>query len=110
MKTFVMMTKITPQGANIIEISNKLKAHAKDSTVRIDEIKKNCPEVKFLAHYALLGPYDFMDVYEAPDERTAAKVSLLSRAYGAFQIESWTAIPCKEIQELAEGLCPEEEI
>jgi len=34
-------------------------------------IKEKCPEVKFIAHYGLLGPYDFMDIYEAPDEETA---------------------------------------
>ncbi len=108
MKTFVMMTRIAPQGANIIEISNKFQAHTKGSSARIDEIKEKCPEVRFLAHYALLGPYDYMDIYEAPDEKTAAKVSYLSRAFGAFQIESWTAIPCKEIQEITGGFCPDE--
>jgi len=37
----------------------------------LSKVKKTCPEVKWLAHYALLGPYDFMDVYEAPDVDTA---------------------------------------
>ena len=104
MKTFVMMTKIAPQDANIIDITNRLKAHSKDSTAWLDEINKQCPEVKVLAHYALLGPYDFMCIYEAPDEKTAAKVSLLSRGRGAFQVESWHAIPSREIAELIEGI------
>ncbi len=34
-----------------------------------------------------------MDIYEAPDDATAHKVSLLSRACGALTAESWTALP-----------------
>ncbi len=101
-----MMTKIAPRDADIIDITNKLKAHSRDSTAWLEEINKSCPEVKVLAHYAILGPYDFMCIYEAPDEKTAAKVSLLSRARGAFQVESWHAIPSREIAELVEGLLP----
>ena len=104
MKTFVMMTKIAPQDADIIELSNKLKAHSRDCLAWLDEISEKCPGVKVLGHYALLGPYDFMCIYEAPDEKTAAKVSLLSRSRGAFQVESWHAIPSREIAELIDGL------
>ena len=78
MKTFIMMTKIAPQDADIVEVASKLQAHNRNSASWINEIKKSCPEVKILAHYALLGPYDFMCVYEAPDEKVAAKVSLLA--------------------------------
>jgi uncharacterized protein with GYD domain len=49
--------------------------------------------VKWIAHYAILGPYDFMDVYEAPDVETAHKVSILSRSRGAVAAESWQALP-----------------
>ena len=104
MKTFVMMTKIAPQDADIIELTSKLKAHSRDCLGWLEEIGQQCPEVKVLAHYALLGPYDFMCIYEAPDEKTAAKVSLLSRARGAFQVESWHAIPSREIAELINGM------
>jgi len=107
MKTFVMMTKIAPKDADLIEVTSKLKAHSRDSISWLDEIHSKCPEVKVLAHYALLGPYDFMCIYEAPDEKTAAKVSLLSRARGAFQVESWHAIPSREIADLVEGIMPE---
>ena len=106
MKTFVMMTKIAPQDANIIEVTNRLKAHSKDCLGWFDEISARLPEVKVLAHYALLGPYDFMCIYEAPDEKTAAQVSMLSRGRGAFMVESWHAIPSKEIEELVDGLYP----
>ena len=45
--------------------------------------------IRWIDHYALLGPYDFMDIYEAPDVETAHKISLISRAEGAVSAESW---------------------
>lgn len=67
-------------------------------------MKEKCPEVNFLAHYALLGPYDFLDIYEAPNEEVAAKVSLISLKTGAAQAESWVAIPYKRFVELTEEI------
>ncbi len=43
-------------------------------------------------HYAILGPYDYMDIYEAPDVETAHKVSLISRAEGALEADIWQAL------------------
>ncbi len=104
MKTYVMMTKIAPHDADLIEITLGLQNHNKNSVAWLEEVKKLCPEVNVLAHYALLGPYDFMCIYEAPDERVAAKISLMSRAKGAFQVESWNAIPTKEVMEIVTGV------
>lgn len=106
MKTFIMMTKIAPHDADIIEVTNRLKAHNRNSAQWLDKIKDICPDVNVLAHYALLGPYDFMCIYEAPDEKAAAKISLMSRAQGAYQVESWNAIPSKEISDMIEGILP----
>jgi uncharacterized protein with GYD domain len=60
--------------------------------------------VKFIAHYALLGHYDFLDIFEARDEEEAAKVSLISLAHGALQAETWTAIPYRRFLEIVQGL------
>ena len=58
----------------------------------LQKVKETCPEVKWIAHYAILGPYDFMDIYEAPDVETAHKISLISRSEGALEAESWQAM------------------
>ena len=87
MNTYILMTKLSP------ETSKQMKERAKLGRAWLDQVREKCPEVKFIAHYALLGPYDFLDIYEAPDAETAAKVSMISLANGAFQAESWTAIP-----------------
>lgn len=55
-----------------------------------------------LAHYAQLGCCDFLDIYEAPDEEAAAKISLIRLSNSAFQAESWLAIPQKRFVELTE--------
>jgi uncharacterized protein with GYD domain len=57
------------------------------------KVEEQCPGIKWGAHYALLGPYDFIDIYDAPDQETAFKVALLSRELGAVVAESWPAIP-----------------
>jgi len=95
MQTYVLMTKLAP------EMSQQVKDQAKLGRKWLDKVKEKCPDVNFVAHYALLGPYDFLDIYEAPDEETAAKVSLISLQSGAFQAESWVAIPYKRFVELA---------
>ncbi len=95
MRTFILMTKLAP------DESLKLKERATVGRAWLEAVKEKCPEVKFIGHYGLLGPYDFIDIYEAPDEETAAKVSMISRAHGAFVAESWAAIPYKRIVELA---------
>ena len=98
MKTYVMLTKLSP------ETSKQMKDRAKLGRHWLDQVKNKCPEVKFIAHYALLGHYDFLDIYEAPDEETAAKVSMISLSNGAFQAESLAAIPYKRFLELAEEI------
>ncbi len=67
-------------------------------------VREKVPDIKWIAHYAILGPYDFLDIFEVKNEKEAAKVSLLSRSAGATLAESWTAIPYKEFLELAEDL------
>ena len=67
-------------------------------------VKEKVPNVKWIAHYAILGPYDFIDIFEADNEHEAAKVSLLSRTVGADFAESWTAIKYTEFLKLVEDL------
>jgi len=96
--TYVLMTKLSP------EITKSLKARESIGREWKKIIEEKCPKVKWICHYALLGPYDFLDIYEAPDEEEAAKVSVLTLAAGAVQAESWTAIPYKRFLELIEDL------
>jgi uncharacterized protein with GYD domain len=45
-----------------------------------------------------------MDVYEAPNEESAAKVSLITMSKGAVSAESWGAIPYKKFLDIPQKL------
>jgi len=98
MQTYILLTKLSP------EISIKVKDRDQLGRKWLDQVKQKCPEVKFTAHYALLGQFDFLDIYEAPDEEVAAKVSMISMANGAMQSQSLTAIPYKRFLELTKEI------
>jgi len=87
MTTFVLMSRLGPETLH--------DAEGRRATGKswLKKVKERCPEVKWIAHYAILGPYDFMDIYEAPDVETAHRVSLISRSEGAVSAESWQALP-----------------
>ena len=99
MATYVLMTKLSS------ELTTQMKDRAKLGRAWLDRVKEKCTDVKFISHYALFGPYDFMDIYEAPNEETAAKVSMISLANGALTAESWTAIEYGRFLELMDDLC-----
>jgi uncharacterized protein with GYD domain len=98
MGTYILMTKLTP------EVTRDMKHREKIGKKWMSRVNEKCPEVKWVAHYALLGPYDFMDIFEAPNEEAAAKVSMITLSAGALQAESWSAIPYSRFLELAEEI------
>ena len=104
MKTFVLMSKHCPSGPSMVEVVSNVKAGPKSRKQWLESVAKHCPEVRFLAHYALFGSWDFMDIYEAIDEEQAAKVSLICSSTTDFLVESWTAIPEERLEALAAEL------
>lgn len=98
MQTYVLLTKLAP------DCNHQLVDRESASHDWYVHVKEKCPQVKFLAHYALLGQYDFLDIYEAPNEEVAAKVSLISRSFGAVSAESLIAIPFKRFIEITEEI------
>ena len=87
MPVFVLMSKLAPEA---MHDARGRRAMGKEW---LKKVHAACPEVKWLSHYALLGRFDFMDIYDAPDDETAHRVSLISRAEGALSAESWPALP-----------------
>jgi uncharacterized protein with GYD domain len=98
MSTFVLMTKLTP------EVTREMKHRENIGRIWMKAVNDKVPGIKWVAHYALLGPYDFMDIFEAPDEEAAAKVSMITLASGAIQAESWVAIPYQRFIELSDEI------
>lgn len=102
MPTYVLMTKLDPA---TMKGPEGRKAAGRAWKRKVD---RACPEVKWIAHYSLLGPYDYMDVYEAPDQETAFRVSLLSRQEGALAAESWPALDYEKHLAVLEKIAADE--
>ncbi len=96
MSMYVLMTKLSPTALK--DPRGRRRAGQEWKA----KVEKLVPGIRWMAHYALLGPYDFMDVYEAPDEGAAMRVSLLSRELGAAEAESWPAMAYETFLPLAE--------
>ncbi len=90
MPIYVLMTKLSPDALR------DPRGRRAVGRSWMSKVKTACPDVRWISHYAILGPYDFMDIYEAPNEETAHRVSLISRSEGATTAESWGALPYEE--------------
>jgi uncharacterized protein with GYD domain len=75
----------------------------KSNPARLREVNRDVEELgaKVLHQWATLGPYDFLNVVEAPDNATIAKVSVALGARGSAKLQTMSAI---EIDELLAAL------
>ncbi|MEW6297041.1 MAG: GYD domain-containing protein [Thermodesulfobacteriota bacterium] len=80
MAIYIMQTRLSP------EALTRPQSVAELNTQVEDRIKKECPTVKWLANYAVLGPCDYLDIFEAPDADTATKVALIVRSFEAIEL------------------------
>lgn len=70
----------------------------------MERVRKDCPDVEWISSYAILGPYDYLDIFRAKDIETASKVSTLIRTFGRTQTEIWTATDWDRFKEIVRGL------
>ena len=80
MPTYLMLTTLTPQGVQTL----------KANPGRLREVNRDVEELgaKVLHQWATLGEYDFVNIVEAPDAATIAKVSLALGARGSAKLQS----------------------
>jgi len=88
MAIYVMLTTLTDQGRKTI----------KESPSRIREVSKEVEAMgaKILAQYAVLGPYDFINILEAPDNKAIAKIALELSSRGTVQTMTMAAMTLDE--------------
>jgi len=88
MAVYVMLTNLTDEGRKTI----------KENPRRIRQVNKEVEAlgVKILAQYALLGPYDFVNIIEAPDNRTVSRVAVELGARGTLHTMTMAAMPIEE--------------
>ncbi len=84
MAVYIMLTTLTDEGRKTI----------KENPKRIKEVNKEVEAmgVKILAQYALLGPYDFINILEAKDNKTITKVAIELGARGTLQTMTMAAM------------------
>lgn len=98
MATYVMLTKVSPEALTRPDAVAKLNKQIEG------RIAEQCPGVRWIANYAVLGPYDYLDIFEAPDIETVTKVALVVRSFGHATTETWAATPWDRFVELATSL------
>lgn len=98
MTTYVLLSKVSAESVK------RVKNLAEMDKAFERKLREQCPEVKRIASYALLGAYDFLHIFEAPDAITAAKVALLSNEFGSGSTQTLTAIPFAEFTKMVEEL------
>jgi uncharacterized protein with GYD domain len=83
--TFVLLSSLTDEGAKTI----------KQNPGRIKEVNRELEQmgVRVVSQWAVLGPYDFVNVVEAPDNTAVARVSAELASRGTIRITTLAAIP-----------------
>ncbi len=85
MPTYIMLTTLSPDGVQTV----------KNNPARIKEVNREIEQLgaTVKAQWATLGEYDFINIVEAPDERTMARISVELGSRGTAKYETLTAIP-----------------
>lgn len=81
MPTYVMLTTLTDQGLQTLRANP-------DRLMAVNEDVKELG-AKVLHQWACLGPFDFVNVIEAPDAATIVKVSVALGARGSAKLQSY---------------------
>ena len=88
MPTYIMLSTLTPEGVQTV----------KTNPSRIREVNREIEQLgaTVTAQWATLGRFDFINVVEAPDDRTMSRVSLELGSRGTARYETLIAIPVDE--------------
>lgn len=88
MPIYILLSRLTAEGRKTV----------KDRPDRIKEVNKEIEAwgAKVIHQYAVLGPYDFVNVVEAPDNEAIARVSVELGSRGTVEIMSMPAIPIED--------------
>lgn len=84
MPTYVMLTKLTTWGRKSI----------KERPERIKEVNKEVEAmgVRIIGQYAVLGPYDFVNILDAPDDAAVSRVAVELGSRGTLETMTMSAI------------------
>jgi uncharacterized protein with GYD domain len=98
METFVMLTRVSADVARSPRVLEELEQRA------MERVRSECPAVRWTHSLALLGPYEYLDIFTAPDVQTATKVATLIRTYGRAHAEVWPAVEWQTFKTMLKDL------
>ena len=84
MAIYVLLSRLSQQGVSTL----------KSNPDRLREVNRDVEELgaKVLHQWATLGPFDFVNVVEAPDDATIARVSVALGARGSAKLQTMAAL------------------
>ncbi len=97
MPTFVMLSTLGPEGS----------ATLRENPHRLRQVNSEVETMggRVLHQWALLGQWDFINIIEAPDEVTMAKIATALNARGTLKTRTMTAVDIDAfIESLGEGV------
>ena len=94
MSTFVMLTTLAHASIDSPEALQGLEREV------MKRIRADCPNVEWVRSYAVLGPSDYLDIFEAPNIETATKVATIIRTVGHAEAEVWGATEWRRFKDL----------
>jgi uncharacterized protein with GYD domain len=100
MHTFILLSRLDPE---VLRTPASLEDFEKRA---MEHIRQECPDVKWMHSYALLGPYDYLDIFRAQDMDSALKVSALIRTFGRAHSEIWGATEWGNFKNIIHSLAP----
>jgi len=98
MAVFIMLTRLAPGAVSTPAALERLEREA------MKRVRADCPDVEWVQGFAVLGPYDYLDIFRAPDIETATKVSTLIRTFGHAQTEIWAATEWERFKSIVREL------
>jgi uncharacterized protein with GYD domain len=93
--TFILLSTLTDAGAQTVKVDPE--------RIRAVDQELERMGVHVVSQWAVLGPYDFVNVVEAPDIAAVVRVSTRLSSRGSVRIMTLPAVP---IDEFIEGFQP----
>jgi uncharacterized protein with GYD domain len=95
MPTYILLSTLTPEGRHTLHKNPE----------RLTGVNKEIQEFgcKVISQYATLGAYDFVTIVEAPDNETAAHLSIDLGSRGTVNITTLPALSPTHLSEVMKG-------
>ena len=95
MPKYLMLSSLSEQGLQTLRANPD----------RVREVNKDVEEMgaRVLHQWFVLGPYDFVNIIEAPDASTIARLSVALGARGSVHTQSYEMLEVDELLTLLSG-------